>query len=164
FKALARANTQAPSIERSATTTAGGEFLLTNRVEYHCVLEAATVFARNAHGIVRHATDEVGGAIQRVDDPEVIGAVSGALREAAFLAENAVVGVGLAQRGHDQLFRGVVDLGDIILRVFLIYRDHVQALGGTKNQFAGAAGGAQRDIQHGLHRSNTWSFKESRQF
>src|SRR5690606_9000827 len=129
FEALARADTQASPVECCTTTTAGGEFFLANRVEHYRVLEATTVFACNAHGIVRNAADEVGGAIQRIDDPEVISTFSGALRDPAFLAEDAVIGVRLAQRGHDQLFGGAVDLGDIILRVFLIYRDHVHALG-----------------------------------
>src|SRR5690606_36684011 len=106
FEALARADTQAGPVERCTTATAGGEFFQANRVEHYRVLEATAVFARNANGIVWNAADEVGGAIQWIDDPEVVGTVSGALREPAFLTEDAVIGVGLAQRGHDQLFGG----------------------------------------------------------
>src|SRR3546814_20085938 len=69
---------------------------------------------------------------------------------------------GLAQRIDDALLCGLVDFGDVILRFFLVDRDCIQAIGGTDNQFAGSAGGAQRDIQHGLHGSITWSLKKAR--
>src|SRR5690606_7903915 len=164
FEALARADTQAATIQGSAATAAGGELFLADRINDHGVLQSAAVFAGNADCIVRNAAQEVGGAIQRIDDPQVVGAILGALRQPAFFSKNAVVWIGLAQCGDAELFRVAVDFGNVVAGVFFADRDHVQALGGTNNHFAGAAGGAQRDIQHGLHRSNTWSFKESREF
>jgi len=93
---------------------------------------------------VRNAAHEVGRAIQRVDDPQVIGAVTAAFEQSTFLAKDAVIRIGLAQRCNDALLGRLVDLGDVILCFFLVDRDCIQAIGGTDNQFAGAAGGAAR--------------------
>jgi len=115
------------------------------------VFQAATVFAGNAHGKVRDTAQEVGGAIQWVDDPQVVFAFAAAFVQAGFFAENAVGRVGLAQGVDDFLFGGAIHLGYIILGVFFVDLDGIQALDGAEDQFTGAAGGAQRDIQHGLH-------------
>jgi hypothetical protein len=100
---------------------------------------------------VRNATHEVGGAVERIDDPEVVGAFAAAFMQAAFFAKDAVGWVRLAQGGDDALLGGAIDFGHVIFRVFFVDLDGIQALDGAENQFAGAAGGAQRDIQHGLH-------------
>src|SRR5690606_40180780 len=90
FQALAVAHANAPAIERGAAAATGGEFFLANRVEHDGVLQSAAVFAGNADGKVWHAAEEVGGAVQRVDDPLVVGAVAAAGDAAAFLAQEAV--------------------------------------------------------------------------
>ena len=82
------------------------------------MLETAAVFAGDAHGIVRNAAHEVGRAIQRVDDPQVIGAVTAAFEQSTFLAKDAVIRIGLAQRCNDALLGRLVDLGDVILASF----------------------------------------------
>ncbi len=115
------------------------------------MLKAAAVFAGDADGKVRNAANEVGGAVQWVDDPQVVGAFAAAFVQAAFFAENAVSRVGLAQSGDDALLGSSVDLCDVVFGFFFVNLDGIQALDGAENQFAGAAGGAQRDIQHGLH-------------
>ncbi|MCY1508910.1 hypothetical protein D9M68_432350 [compost metagenome] len=124
------------------------------------MLQAALVLAGDAHGVVRNATDEVGGAVQRVDDPQVIGAFALAFQQAAFFAEDAVVRVGLAQGLDDGELGCAIDLGDVILGVLLVDGDNVQALDRAENQFTGAASGAQGDIQHRLHGKFTWVVKE----
>ncbi|MCY1177914.1 hypothetical protein D9M73_182400 [compost metagenome] len=101
---------------------------------------------------MRDATQEVGGAVQRVDDPQVILAFfAAACVQAGFFAVDGVVRVGLAQGIDDFLLCGAIDFGDVILGVFFVDLDGIQALDGAEDQFTGAAGGAQRDIQHGLH-------------
>jgi hypothetical protein len=135
-----------------AAATAGGEFFLANRVENHGVFQAATVFAGDADGEVRNAAQEVGGAVQRIDDPQVVFAFdAGAGVQAGFFTLDRVIRVGLAQCVDDFLFGGAIDLGYVILGVFFVDLDGIQALDGAEDQFTGAAGGAQRDIQHGLH-------------
>jgi hypothetical protein len=98
-----------------------------------------------------HATQEVGGAVQWVDDPQVIFAFAAARVQAGFLAKDAVGRIRLAQGIDDFLLGRAVDFGHVVLGFFLIDLDGIQALDGAENQFTGAAGGAQRDIQHGLH-------------
>ncbi|MNZ48357.1 hypothetical protein D3C78_660990 [compost metagenome] len=128
------------------------------------MLQTALVLAGDADGEMRDAVDEVGGAVQRIDDPQVVGAFAGAFQHAAFLAHDAVVRVGLAQGGDDAQFGGAIDFGDVVLGVFLVDRDGIQAFDGAENQFTGAAGSAQGDIQHRLHGEFTWVVKESRPF
>ncbi|MNT75053.1 hypothetical protein D3C72_2139170 [compost metagenome] len=72
--------------------------------------------------------------------------------------------ISLAQRLDDQLLSGAIDLGHVILGIFLVDRDDVQAFDRAENHFTGATGCAQGDIQHGLHGRFTWVVKESRQY
>ncbi|MNE09261.1 hypothetical protein D3C80_1019330 [compost metagenome] len=164
FQTLAAADTDALAVDGGAAAAAGGELFLAHRVEDHGVLDAAAVLAGDADGEVRQAVDEVGGAVQRIDDPQVVGAVAGALDQAAFLGEDAVVRVGLLQHIDDRLLGGAVNLGHVVLGVLLVDRDCIQAFDRAEDEFAGTAGRAQRDIQHGLHGRVTWVVKESRQF
>src|SRR5690606_32132853 len=57
FEALAIADAQAAAVQGGATTAAGGEFFLANRVEDDGVLEAAAVFAGDADGEMRYAAN-----------------------------------------------------------------------------------------------------------
>src|SRR5690606_42136773 len=67
------------------------------------------VFAGDADGEVRNAADEVGGAVQWVDDPLIICAITAAFDACTFFAQNAVGGVGLEQGVDDALFGGTVN-------------------------------------------------------
>ncbi|MNO64475.1 hypothetical protein D3C76_552030 [compost metagenome] len=164
FQALAWADAQAAAVQLGAATTGGGEFFLAHWVQNHGVLEAATVFAGNADGKVRDATQEVGGAIEGVDDPQVVFAFTAACVQAGFFTEDTMGRIGLAQGIDDALLGRAIDFRDVILGVFFVDLDGIQALDGAEDQFTGAAGGAQRDIQHGLHGRFTWVVKESRTF
>ncbi|MNE10063.1 hypothetical protein D3C80_1027620 [compost metagenome] len=136
----------------SAATTAGGEFFLANRVQNNSVLKTTAVFAGDADSEVRNAAQEVGGAVQRIDDPQVLFAFdAGAGVHAGLFTQDRVIRVRLAQGVDDFLFGGAIHLGYVILGVFFVDLDGIQALDGAEDQFTGAAGGAQRDIQHGLH-------------
>ena len=69
---------------------------------------------------------------------------------------DGVVRVGLAQRVDDFLLGGTINLGNVVLSLFLVHLDAIQAFDGAENQFTGAASGAQGDIQHRLHGRVTW--------
>ena len=115
------------------------------------MFQATTVFAGDADGEVWNAAQEVGGAVQWVDDPQVVFAFAAAGVHASLFAHDGVSRVSLAQGVDDFLFGGTVHFGHVVLGVLFVDLDGIQALNGAENQFTGAAGCAQRDIQHGLH-------------
>ena len=63
---------------------------------------------------MRDAVQEIGGAVERIDDPAV--GLVGALAEAAFLAEKAVAGTRLGQLRKQRLLGAAVGGGDEIGR------------------------------------------------
>jgi hypothetical protein len=58
--------------------------------------------------------DEVGGAVERVDDPQVL-AVLGAMLAARLFGQDCVAGVGGQQGFDDRLLGRLVDLGDEVV-------------------------------------------------
>src|SRR5690554_8221015 len=155
-QALAVAYPQALAVECCTPTAAGGEFFLAYRIENDRMLDATLDAAGDAHGKVRYAAQEVGGAIQRVDDPDDIRAFTLAGLEAGLFGVKAVIRVGLAQMIDDGLFCSPVDFADVVVRFLLVDGQDVQPLHGAIDQFSGTAGGAQGDVQHGLHRGYLW--------
>ena len=114
FQARAVGDSQTAPVERRATATAGGEFLVAQRVVDHRVLHLALDFQGNRDRVLGNAMNEVGGAIERVDHPLVIGAVAlaGALRghvggfkigSQLFTAEGPSIVRALTERG-DRVF------------------------------------------------------------
>jgi hypothetical protein len=63
--------------------------------------------------------DEVGGAIERVDDPG-IHSRRACWRKRRFLAQEGVVRVGFGQHFDDGLFGGLVDVGDEVVVFFSV--------------------------------------------
>ena len=115
------------------------------------MLDTALDAAGNADRIVRNAADEIGRAIQRVDDPDDVRTVALAGLKAGLFGMDAVVRVGLAQVADDGLFGSPVNFGNVIVGLFLVDGQNVKPLYGAIDQFSGAACGAQGDVQHGLH-------------
>ena len=69
--AFGNANTAV--VQERAHATAGGEHVVTVRVVNHRLLDLAAVCQRDGNAVLRVAVNEVGGAIDRVDDPLVLG-------------------------------------------------------------------------------------------
>ena len=63
--------------------------------------------------------DKVGRAIQRVDDPHMVG-IGGATFP-AFFANDGVPGVALAQQFNNGVFRGLVNLRGKLIDAFGLY-------------------------------------------
>jgi hypothetical protein len=63
--------------------------------------------------------DEVGRAVERIDDPDVL-AVLRAVFAARLLGEDAVAGVGGQQRLDDRSLGRAVDLGDEVVRALAV--------------------------------------------
>ena len=117
-------------------------------------IDAAQEALRDAEITLRQAEQALTDRVLRAPFAGMLSWVltdTGASVQAGFFTVDGVVRVRLAQGVDDDFFRRTVDFRDVILGVFLIYLDGIQALDGAENQFTGAAGGAQRDIQHGLH-------------
>ena len=86
---------------------------------------------------------EVGGAVERVDDPDDFVVAGGA----AFLGEDGVVGVQPADGLDDVGFGGLVDLGDEVVAALALDLDGFEARDGADDDVAGAARGFDRDIE-----------------
>ena len=157
IQGLAGADTQAAAVQCCAAAAAGGELFLANRIQHDGVLNAALYAAGDADGKVRYTANEVGGAVQRVDDPDSVGAFAMARLEAAFLGLNAVVGIGLAQLADNGLLGGAIHFRHIIARVLFVHGEHIKAFHGTVNELSCAARGTQGDVQHGLHKAMSLS-------
>src|SRR5690606_25526741 len=130
-QALAVAYPQALAVECCTPTAAGGEFFLAYRIENDRMLDATLDAAGDAHGKVRYAAQEVGGAIQRVDDPDDIRAFTLTGLEAGLFGVKAVIRVGLAQMIDDGLFCSPVDFADVVVRFLLVDGQDVQPLHGA---------------------------------
>src|SRR5258708_2615238 len=96
------ADTHAVIVEVGPRAAACGEELLAHRVVDHRVLEAAPDLTGDRHGDHRKAVQEVGRAIERIDDPQrVVRAAASAL-----LGEKCMLRVEPADAADDVLLRG----------------------------------------------------------
>ena len=91
---LARGDAQAPVVEEGALAALGGEQLVVGRIVDQAGDDRALALERDRDREVRDAVQEVGGAVERIDDPGV--GLVGAFARAAFLAEEAVARARLA--------------------------------------------------------------------
>ena len=144
---LARRDPQAPVVEEGALAVLGGEELVVGRIVDQRRDDRALALQRDRDREVRDAVQEVGGAVERIDDPGV--GLVGALVAAAFLAEEAVAGPRLEQLGAQDLLGAPVGGGDEIRRAL---QRHLQFSTSPKSRLrprAGLAGGVGHDLQQG---------------
>src|SRR5262245_29319327 len=59
-------------VEECAATLARGEELVAARVVDHRLGDRAAMAQRDGNRVLRKAVDEVGGAVERIDDPGVV--------------------------------------------------------------------------------------------
>ncbi len=91
---------------------------------------------------------EIGGAVERIDDPDEF-AVAAA---AAFLGEEGVLRVAAANGGDDVGLGLAVDVGDEIVAALAVDFQGIEAREAAYDQIAGAPRGAHADIEQWLHR------------
>jgi hypothetical protein len=113
------------------------------------LLDAAAHQQRDADAVDREAVDEVGGAVQGVDQPDVIGARPAVLA-ARFLGPDAVVRIGPQQGFDDRGLGRVVDLGDEIVGLLLRDADGLDVERGPVDDRAGGASGLDGHVEHGV--------------
>jgi hypothetical protein len=95
----ALADADAALVQVGAAALGGGEQVVAAGVVDDGLLDLAAHGQRNADAIDGEAVDEVGGAVQRIDDPDVV-RILGSMLAARFLGQDAVVGVG-GEQGFD---------------------------------------------------------------
>ena len=147
-------NTDTLAVQRGAVTTAGAVLFLFQRVENHRVLKTTTVLNSNGHGKMRNAIDKVGGAIERINDPEVIFAFTLTFTVAALFTVKTVVGVGFAQRSNDGFLSSLVHFGDKVIAALDLNIDVVKIVVGSGYDITSLARRTQRHINHRLHKLN----------
>ena len=107
------------------------------------------VEAGNADGVVGDATNEVGGAVQWVNNPLVFRIFDAA--GAGLFAKDGVIRVGGGQLADNFTFGGAIDFSDKVVATFHFDLNAVELFGGAGNNVAGLARCAQGNIEHGLH-------------
>ncbi len=142
---LARGNAHpAAVVEVGALALLGGEHLVRDRVVDDAGNYLAFALQPDGDGEQRHAVQEVGGAVERVDDPAMGLVVADDL--AALLHQEAVAGARLRQLAVDDLLGLVVGGGDEVARALdrnLQLLDLAEVAGEAA---AGLAGGGDHDV------------------
>ena len=125
-----RRDAQAAVVVERALAALGDEQVFVRRVVNQAGDDGAFAFERDRDRKVRDAVEEIGGAVERIDDPAV--RLVRAFMHAAFLAEEAVAGarllevvaqhpLGAAVRGGDEIARPLqrnlqmLDLAEVAL-------------------------------------------------
>jgi hypothetical protein len=91
------------------------------------------------------------GAVERVDDPDVL-AVLGAAGRARFLGQDAVPGVGAEQDVDHRRLGGMVDLGDEVVGRLGADLQPVEVERGPVDDRAGGTRRLDGDVEHGVQR------------
>ena len=94
--------------------------------------------------------DEVGGAVQWIDDPDVILVAAFAFAATGFFSPNAVVGVGRQQRVDDDGFGSVIDFGDEIVGLLGGHADCFHVQSGAVDDGASSPSSLDGHVEHGM--------------
>lgn len=90
---------------------------------------------------------EIRCAIERVDDPDRVALAL----TSAFLRQEGVVGVALADDLDDLGLSRMIDFADEIVAPFRCNRQGFEAVEAADNDFTGGAGCTDGDIEEGMH-------------
>ena len=93
--------------------------------------------------------NEVGGAVQRVNDPDEF-AVLGAVLAARFFGQDAMAGVSRDQHVDDGFFSLLVHLGDEVVGLFDRDADRFDIKCRTVDDGAGGARSLDGHVEHGV--------------
>ena len=100
-------------LRRAPLSALGDEAFFFQRVEDYAELHAAATFVRDRNAELRIAVREVGGAVERIDNPSMVASMRAG---AAFLGEDRMGGKCAMDHLDDCGFGFVVGLGDQIDR------------------------------------------------
>ena len=165
-KPLPRGDADALVVEERALAAFGDEQLVVRRIVGHAGDDRAVAFERDGDGEMRDAVQEIGGAVERIDDPAV--GLVGAVADAAFLAEEAVIRprlgkflahdfLGAAVGGGDEVARPldrdleVLDLAEVALEAAagaVRGLDHDVEDGGVEHGACGTVADGRQALRH----------------
>jgi len=111
-----RRDAEAGPVEPCPAPLLGDERLVLRGVEHHPGDDAAAALERDRYGEMRNAVDEVGRAVERIDDVPVGVGTGSAWRRSALLADEPTAGVRAEQGALERLLGLEVRGGDEIRR------------------------------------------------
>src|SRR3954470_7123990 len=139
-------------IEEGTAALGGGEKLVARRVVDHRMRKGAAVPDADRHAVLRKAMDEVGRAVERIDDPEVLGV---GLRCARLLGEEPVLRVRLAHDVDDRFLRRVIHLRDEVLGALQSDAQPAAIKRRAVDDRASASRRAYGDIENWMHKNSS---------
>ncbi len=136
------------AFELSAVAARRREEFLAHGIVNHGVLETPLVLDGDRYGEGRKAVQEIGRAIERVDDPDEFTVAAAA----GLLPEHCVLRMAAADGGDDVRFGLAVDVGDEIVAALGVDLDRIETRQAAHDQITGAPGRAHADIEERLHK------------
>src|ERR1035437_1496473 len=100
-EALAAGDADALLVHERTLALLGDEHLVVRRIVDQAGDHGSLALEREGNGELRNAVQEIGGAVERIDDPAM--RLVGALALASFFTQKAVTGPRLAQLGEQRL-------------------------------------------------------------
>ena len=144
-QALACRHAQAAVVHEGAAALFGGVKFVPCRVEDHAGDDLPVALQRDRDGEDRDAVQEVGRAVERIDDPAMLGVLAFDL--AALLHQEAPVRAGARQFIEDDLLGPPVGIGDEVGRA--LHRDlevlHLAEVAGKRA--TGLGGGLRHHVE-----------------
>ena len=98
---------------------------------------------------MRNASHEVAGAIERIDNPYVLGIIRSC--PSTFFADESVVWVGALEVVDQVALSGQVDLGNKVSFAFCLETQTAEVIRRSDNQVACFSCCAERDVDHWFH-------------
>ena len=126
-------------VEEGAFTLDGGEEFVLGDVVDDRDHGFAAAAKRDRDGVLRNAVNEVGGAVDRIDDPHPF--ALGVAHETAFFREDRVARIGARENVENGLFGGSVRGGHKVVFRLVVDRETVELLSGGGDFLSGAARG-----------------------
>ena len=148
FQTALRADADFLPLELRAVTARCGEEFLSHGIVDHGMFEAAFVLHGDRYRKRRKPVQEIGRAVERIDDPDEFTLTA----SAGFLAEDGVLRMAAADGGDDVRFGLAVDVSDEIVAALGVDLDRIETRETAYDQIAGTPGGAHSDIEQWLHR------------
>ena len=142
---LRPATRKAAVVHEGAAAALGRIELVHRRIVDDAGDQLPLAFQRDRDGEDRDAVQEIGGAVERVDDPAMLVVVAG--HGAALFHQEGVAGPGTRKLGVDDFFGLAVGLADVVARA--LQRDlqvlHLAEVAGQRT--AGLRGGLHHDVE-----------------